>query len=145
VARFQSIIGRETRAQLLEQENRETPDAVVACVGGGSNAIGAFGAFLEEENVKLFGVEAAGRGVDTGETAATTALGKPGVLHGSNTLLMQTADGQVLEAHSISAGLDYPGIGAQHADLPKNSLVVVCLSGRGDKDMETYLNYFQKQ
>jgi len=192
VARFQSIIGRETRAQLLEKENRETPDAVVACVGGGSNAIGAFGAFLEDENVKLFGVEAAGRGVDTGETAATTALGKPGVLHGSNTLLMQTADGQVLEAHSISAGLDYPGIGAQHAhlfstgrvryvnitdeeslsaglqltrlegiipaiesahaiaylpklDLPKNSLVVVCLSGRGDKDMETYLNYFQKQ
>jgi tryptophan synthase beta chain len=192
VARFQFVIGRETRAQLLEKENRETPDAVVACVGGGSNAIGAFGAFLEDENVKLFGVEAAGRGIETGETAATTALGKPGVLHGSNTLLMQTADGQVLEAHSISAGLDYPGIGAQHAhlfstgrvryvnitdeeslsaglqltrlegiipaiesahaiaylprlDLPKNSLVVVCLSGRGDKDMETYLNYFQKQ
>jgi len=192
VARFQFIIGRETRVQLLEKENRETPDAVVACVGGGSNAIGAFGAFLEDENVKLFGVEAAGRGVETGETAATTALGKPGVLHGSNTLLMQTPDGQVLEAHSISAGLDYPGIGAQHAhlfstgrvryvnitdeeslsaglqltrlegiipaiesahaiaylprlDLPKNSLVVVCLSGRGDKDMETYLNYFQKQ
>src|SRR4028118_1377638 len=192
VARFQSIIGRETRAQLLEKENRETPDAVVACVGGGSNAIGAFGAFLEDENVKLFGVEAAGRGIETGETAATTALGKPGVLHGSNTLLMQTADGQVLEAHSISAGLDYPGIGAQSAhlfstgrvryvnitdeeslsaglrltrlegiipaiesahaiaylpklDLPKNSLVVVCLSGRGDKDMSTYLDYFQKQ
>lgn len=191
VARFQFVIGRETRAQLLEKENRETPDAVVACVGGGSNAIGAFGAFLEEENVKLFGVEAAGRGVETGETAATTALGKPGVLHGSNTLLMQTADGQVLEAHSISAGLDYPGIGAQHAhlfstgrvryvnitdeeslsaglqltrlegiipaiesahaiaylpklDLPKNSLVVVCLSGRGDKDMATYLDYFNQ-
>ncbi|HEX8399609.1 MAG TPA: tryptophan synthase subunit beta [Pyrinomonadaceae bacterium] len=191
VARFQFVIGRETRAQLLEKENRETPDAVVACVGGGSNAIGAFGAFLEDENVKLFGVEAAGRGVETGETAATTALGKPGVLHGSNTLLMQTADGQVLEAHSISAGLDYPGIGAQHAhlfstgrvryvnitddeslsaglqltrlegiipaiesahaiaylpkmDLPKNSLVVVCLSGRGDKDMATYLDYFNQ-
>ncbi|HEX8196900.1 MAG TPA: tryptophan synthase subunit beta [Pyrinomonadaceae bacterium] len=191
VARFQFVIGRETRAQLLEKENRETPDAVVACVGGGSNAIGAFGAFLEDESVKLFGVEAAGRGVDTGETAATTALGKPGVLHGSNTLLMQTADGQVLEAHSISAGLDYPGIGAQHAhlfstgrvryvnitdeeslnaglqltrlegiipaiesahaiaylpkmDLPKNSLVVVCLSGRGDKDMATYLDYFNQ-
>ena len=191
VARFQFVIGRETRAQLLEKENRETPDAVVACVGGGSNAIGAFGAFLEDEKVKLFGVEAAGRGVDTGETAATTALGKPGVLHGSNTLLMQTADGQVLEAHSISAGLDYPGIGAQHAhlfstgrvryvnitdeeslnaglqltrlegiipaiesahaiaylpkmDLPKNSLVVVCLSGRGDKDMATYLDYFNQ-
>jgi tryptophan synthase beta chain len=191
VARFQFVIGRETRGQLLEKENRETPDAVVACVGGGSNAIGAFGAFLEDENVELFGVEAAGRGVDTGETAATTALGKPGVLHGSNTLLMQTADGQVLEAHSISAGLDYPGIGAQHAhlfstgrvryvnitdeeslsaglqltrlegiipaiesahaiaylpklDLPRNSLVVVCLSGRGDKDMATYLDYFNQ-
>lgn len=191
VARFQSIIGREIRAQLLEKENCETPDAVVACVGGGSNAIGTFGAFLEDENVKLFGVEAAGRGVETSETAATTAVGKAGVLHGSNTLLMQTADGQVLEAHSISAGLDYPGIGAQHAhlfstgrvryvnitdeealnaglrltrlegiipaiesahaiaflpklDLPASSLVIVCLSGRGDKDMAAYLEYFDR-
>lgn len=191
VARFQAVISREIRKQLLEKEGSETPDAVVACVGGGSNAIGAFGAFLEDENVKLFGVEAAGKGVETGETAATTALGRAGVLHGSKTLLMQTDDGQVLEAHSISAGLDYPGIGAQHAhlfasgrvsyvnitdeeslqaglqltrlegiipaiesahaiaylprlDLPENSLVVVCLSGRGDKDMATYLDYFGK-
>lgn len=190
VARFQRIIGEEIRAQLLEKENRETPDAVVACVGGGSNAIGAFGAFLDDETVKLLGVEAAGKGIESGETAATTALGKTGVLHGSRTLLMQTADGQVLEAHSVSAGLDYPGIGAQHAhlfavkrvkyvnvtddeslqagleltrlegiipaiesahaiaflpklDLPENSIIVVCLSGRGDKDMATYLDYFK--
>jgi tryptophan synthase beta chain len=191
VARFQSVIGKEVRKQLIEKDNRETPDAVVACVGGGSNSIGAFGAFLADENVKLYGVEAAGEGVESGKTAATTALGKSGVLHGSRTLLMQTADGQVLEAHSISAGLDYPGIGAQHAhlfatgrvnyvnitdeealqagleltrlegiipavesahaiaylskiELPKNSLIVVCLSGRGDKDMQTYLEYFKK-
>ena len=190
VARFQRVIGEEIRIQLLEKENRETPDAVVACVGGGSNAIGAFGAFLEDETVRLYGVEAAGKGIETGETAATTALGKAGVLHGSKTLLMQTEDGQVLEAHSISAGLDYPGIGAQHAhlfstkrvnyvnvtdeeslqagleltrlegiipavesahalaflprlDLPENSLIVVSLSGRGDKDMATYLEYFK--
>lgn len=190
VARFQHVIGEEIRIQLLEKENRETPDAVVACVGGGSNAIGAFGAFLEDETVKLYGVEAAGKGIETGESAATTALGKSGVLHGSKTLLMQTEDGQVLEAHSISAGLDYPGIGAQHAhlfstkrvnyvnvtdeeslqaglqltrlegiipavesahaiaflpklDLPENSVVVVSLSGRGDKDMATYLEYFK--
>ena len=191
VAGFQRIISEEIRAQLLDKESRETPDAVVACVGGGSNAIGAFGAFLEDETVKLFGVEAAGKGVETNFSAATTALGKPGVLHGSRTLLMQTDDGQVTEAHSISAGLDYPGIGAQHAhlfasgrvkyvnvtdedslkagleltrlegiipaiesahaiaflprlELPKNSTIVVCLSGRGDKDMATYLNYFRK-
>ena len=191
VARFQSVIGQEIRKQLIEKENRETPDAIVACVGGGSNAIGAFGEFLADENVKLFGVEAAGEGIETTKTAATTALGKSGVLHGSRTLLMQTDDGQVLEAHSISAGLDYPGIGAQHAylhttkrvnyvsvtdeealqagleltklegiipaiesahaiaflpklNLPKNSLIVVCLSGRGDKDMATYLEHFKK-
>lgn len=191
VAQFQSIISKEIRVQLLEKENCETPDAVIACVGGGSNAIGAFGAFLGNDNVKLFGVEAAGKGVKSGQSAATTALGKAGVLHGSRTLLMQTEDGQVTEAHSISAGLDYPGIGAQHAhlfamkrvsyvnvtddeslkaglelsrlegiipaiesahavaylpklDLPENSLIVVCLSGRGDKDMATYLDYFKK-
>lgn len=190
VARFQRIIGEEMRSQLIDKENRESPDAVIACVGGGSNAIGAFGAFLDDENVKLVGVEAAGKGVESGETAATTALGKAGVLHGSRTLLMQTGDGQVLEAHSISAGLDYPGIGAQHAhlfatkrveyvnvtddeslqagleltrlegiipaiesahaiaflpklDLPENSVIIVCLSGRGDKDMATYLDYFK--
>ena len=191
VARFQRVIGEEIRAQLQEKEGRAAPDGVVACVGGGSNAIGAFGVFLEEKAVRLFGVEAAGAGIATGKTAATTAVGKPGVLHGSRTLLMQTEDGQVLEAHSVSAGLDYPGIGAQHShlhatgrvnyvnvtddealragleltrlegiipaiesahaiaylpklELPKNSLVVVSLSGRGDKDMATYLEYFKK-
>lgn len=191
VARFQRVIGEEIREQLKVKEDCAAPDAVVACVGGGSNAIGAFGVFLEDKNIKLFGVEAAGAGVGTGKTAATTAVGKPGVLHGSRTLLMQTEDGQVLEAHSVSAGLDYPGIGAQHShlyatgrvnyvnvtddealqagleltrlegiipaiesahaiaylpklDLEKNSLVVVCLSGRGDKDMATYLEYFKR-
>jgi tryptophan synthase beta chain len=191
VARFQRIIGEEIAAQLYQKEGSDAPDTVIACVGGGSNAIGAFGAFLENEDVKLFGVEAAGDGIYTGKTAATTAVGTPGVLHGSRTLLMQSEDGQVLEAHSISAGLDYPGIGALHsylhtsgrveyvnvtdtealragleltrlegvipavesahalAYLPKlemeeGSIVVVCLSGRGDKDMATYLNYFKQ-
>ena len=188
---FQSVISREIKVQLLEKEGRELPDAVVACVGGGSNAIGAFADFLDDETVKLIGVEAGGEGVTTNKTAATTALGRAGVLHGSRTLLMQSDDGQVLEAHSISAGLDYPGIGAQHAhlfqtkrvnyvnvtdaeamragldlsrtegiipaiesahalahlprlDLPADSLVVVCLSGRGDKDMAAYLDYFER-
>jgi tryptophan synthase beta chain len=191
VARFQRIIGEEIQAQLRAQENREAPDAIVACVGGGSNSIGAFGVFLDDEAVKLFGVEAGGAGVDSGKTAATTAVGRAGVLHGSRTLLMQTQDGQVLEAHSVSAGLDYPGIGAQHShlftsgrvryvnvtddealnagleltrlegiipavesahalaylpklDLPPGSVVVVCLSGRGDKDMSAYLDHFAK-
>jgi tryptophan synthase beta chain len=191
VSRFQRVIGEEISAQLMEHENRSAPDAVIACVGGGSNAIGAFGVFLEDEKVKLFGVEAAGAGVYSGKTAATTAVGKAGVLHGSRTLLMQTEDGQVMEAHSISAGLDYPGIGAQHSHLhatgrvnyvnvtddealqagleltrlegiipaiesahaiaylpklnmPKNSLIVAGLSGRGDKDMAAYLEYFKK-
>jgi tryptophan synthase beta chain len=191
VARFQRVIGEEIGAQLWAKENRGAPDAIVACVGGGSNAIGAFGVFLHDEDVKLYGVEAGGEGILTGKTAATTAVGKAGVLHGSRTLLMQNADGQVLEAHSISAGLDYPGIGAQHShlhqtgrvkyvnvtdeealcaglelarvegiipaiesahalaylsklELPKESVVVVCLSGRGDKDMTTYLEYFKK-
>jgi tryptophan synthase beta chain len=190
VARFQRVIGEEIQTQLSEKENRNAPDALVACVGGGSNAIGAFGVFLEDEQVKLFGVEAGGEGIQSGKTAATTAVGKAGVLHGSRTLLMQTEDGQVLEAHSVSAGLDYPGIGAQHSmlhatgrvkyvnvtdeealnaglelsrlegiipaiesahalaylpklDLPKDSVVVVCLSGRGDKDMTTYLDHFK--
>jgi tryptophan synthase beta chain len=191
VARFQRVIGEEIGAQLAEKENRRAPDAVVACVGGGSNAIGAFGVFLDDEKVKLFGVEAAGEGISTGKTAATTAVGKAGVLHGSLTLLMQNDDGQVLEAHSVSAGLDYPGIGPQHSflhaerrvnyvnvtdeealkaglelthlegiipaiesahalaylpklEMPKGSVVVVCLSGRGDKDLTTYLDYFKK-
>jgi tryptophan synthase beta chain len=184
VARFQAVIGQEIRAQL----NGKRPAAIVACVGGGSNAIGAFGAFLADTDTQLFGVEAGGCGIASGQTAATTAVGRGGVLHGSRTLIMQTDDGQIAEAHSISAGLDYPGIGPQHAhlhhtgrvryvnatdaealaaglqltrlegiipalesahalafvpklDAPPDSLIVVCLSGRGDKDMETYLRY----
>ena len=188
VARFQSIISKEMRWQLKEHTGSETPDYVVACVGGGSNAAGAFYHYLDEETVKLVAVEAAGMGVNTGHSAATTALGKPGVLHGSRTILMQTEDGQVVEPFSISAGLDYPGIGPQHAYLfdsgrgtflsatddeavqaafeltrfegiipalesahalavlgrlgaTKNETVVVNLSGRGDKDMATYMKY----
>ncbi|NID11318.1 tryptophan synthase subunit beta [Fibrivirga algicola] len=188
VARFQSVISEEIRKQLLEKEGRETPDYVVACVGGGSNAAGAFFHFLDEPQVRLVAAEAAGQGVTTGHSAATTALGKPGVLHGSRTILMQTEDGQVTEPYSISAGLDYPGIGPLHAhlfdsgrgyfysvtdddalkagfnlsklegiipaletahalsvlnELPlkKDDVVVVCLSGRGDKDLSTYTKY----
>jgi tryptophan synthase beta chain len=189
VARFQSIISEETKKQLLEQTGSDQPDYVLACVGGGSNAIGMFYHFINDENVKLIAVEAAGKGVNSGLTAATTALGKEGVLHGSRSILMQTADGQVVEPFSISAGLDYPGIGPQHAHLFKttraqyvsitdeesldagllctqmegiipaiesahalaylekmeftgNENVVVCLSGRGDKDMGTYMKHF---
>jgi tryptophan synthase beta chain len=188
VARFQSIISEEMRWQLKQQTGKETPDYVVACVGGGSNAAGAFYYFLDEETVKLVAVEAAGQGVNTGHSAATTALGKPGVLHGSRTILMQTDDGQVTEPYSISAGLDYPGIGPQHAHLfasgrgtflsatdeeavqaafeltrlegiipalesshalailgrlgaGMDENVVINLSGRGDKDMATYMKY----
>jgi tryptophan synthase beta chain len=188
VARFQSIISEEIKKQLVAEIGNPFPDYVVACVGGGSNAAGAFYNFTEDEAVQLIGVEAAGHGVDSGESAATTALGKPGVLHGSKTLLMQTADGQVVEPYSISAGLDYPGIGPLHAhlfksgratflnatddeamnagielsrmegiipaietahalavlgkmDLTKDDVVVVCLSGRGDKDLETYIRW----
>ncbi len=188
VARFQSIISEEMRWQLKEQTGKETPDYVVACVGGGSNAAGAFYHFLDEEQVKLVAVEAAGQGVHSGHSAATTALGKPGVLHGSRTILMQTEDGQVTEPYSISAGLDYPGIGPQHAYLfdsgrgtflsatddeavqaafeltrlegiipalesshalavlgklgaTPNETVILNLSGRGDKDMATYMKY----
>jgi tryptophan synthase beta chain len=188
VARFQSVISEEIRWQLKEQTGKETPDYVVACVGGGSNAAGAFYHFLDEENVKLVAVEAAGLGLTSGHSAATTALGKPGVLHGSRTILMQTEDGQVVEPFSISAGLDYPGIGPQHAYLydsgrgifmsatdeeavqaafeltryegiipalesshalailgslgaSADETVVLNLSGRGDKDMATYMKY----
>lgn len=188
VARFQSVISEEMRKQLEAATGTPDPDYVVACVGGGSNAAGAFYHYLDNEKVKLVGVEASGHGLDSGESAATTALGKPGVLHGSRTLLMQTADGQVVEPYSISAGLDYPGIGPMHAHLfetgrvqflnatdeeamtagvglsrlegiipaiesahalaalPKLSLspddvVVVNLSGRGDKDLETYIRW----
>lgn len=189
VARFQSIISFETKKQLLEKTGKETPDIVMACVGGGSNAAGMFYHFLDEENVKIVAVEAAGHGVDSGESAATTALGKEGVLHGSRQILMQTEDGQVIEPYSISAGLDYPGIGPQHAWLFKSGrgeyvsatddeamqaglrltqlegiipaiesshalahlekmnfkgdeTVVICLSGRGDKDLDNYMKYF---
>jgi len=190
VARFQSVISEEIKIQLLEQENRENPDYVIACVGGGSNAAGAFYHFLDDENVKLIAVEAAGKGVDSGESAATSLLGKIGIIHGSKTLLMQTNDGQITEPYSISAGLDYPGIGPMHAnlfetkraeflaitddeamqagmDLAKlegiipaiesahafavlhhkkfkpEDIVVINLSGRGDKDLNTYINYFK--
>ncbi len=189
VARFQSIISEETRKQLLEQTGSELPDYAVACVGGGSNAMGMFYHFLDEESVKLVAVEASGKGLYSGESAATTFLGREGVLHGSRTILMQTDDGQVVEPYSISAGLDYPGIGPQHAHLYKikraqyvsitddeameaglecsrlegiipaietahalaqlkkmkfkgNENVVVCLSGRGDKDLTTYIKHF---
>ncbi|CCG98490.1 tryptophan synthase, beta subunit [Fibrella aestuarina BUZ 2] len=188
VARFQSVISEEIRKQLLAKEGRETPDYVVACVGGGSNAAGAFFHFLDEPSVQLIAAEAAGHGITSGHSAATTALGKPGVLHGSRTILMQTEDGQVTEPYSISAGLDYPGIGPLHAhlfdsgrgtfysitddeavkaafnlsklegiipaletahalatlnELPlqPDDVVVVCLSGRGDKDLSTYTKY----
>ena len=188
VTRFQSIISEEIKNQLLDEIGNPYPDYVIACVGGGSNAAGAFYHFLSDDHVNLVGVEAGGKGVDTGESAATTALGKPGVLHGSKTLLMQTEDGQVIEPYSISAGLDYPGIGPMHAhlfevgrvqflnvtddeamnagielsrmegiipaiesahaiaalqklELDQDDVVVINLSGRGDKDLETYIRW----
>jgi len=189
VARFQSVISEEIRWQLDEQTGRENPTRVIACVGGGSNAAGAFYHFLDQENVELIGVEAAGKGVDTPETAATITLGTPGGLHSSRSILMQTEDGQITEPYSISAGLDYPGIGPMHANLfttkrakylwatdaevldaaleltqlegiipalesahalavlkkiqmKPEDITIVNLSGRGDKDMETYLKHF---
>ncbi len=119
VARFQAVISEEIRWQLEEQTGKENPDRIIACVGGGSNAAGAFYHFLDQEKVELIGVEAAGLGVDTPETAATLTLGSPGVLHSSRSILMQTEDGQITEPYSISAGLDYPGIGPMHANLFK--------------------------
>ncbi|MEM9739055.1 MAG: tryptophan synthase subunit beta, partial [Pseudomonadota bacterium] len=113
---FQSVIGREARAQILEREGR-LPDAVMACIGGGSNAIGLFHPFLEDEGVRMIGVEAAGHGVDTDSHAASLNGGEPGILHGNRTYLLQDTDGQIIDAHSISAGLDYPGIGPEHAFL----------------------------
>ena len=188
VTRFQSVISEEMKKQLVEAEGNPFPDFVIACVGGGSNAAGAFYHYLNDEHVNLIGVEAAGKGIDSGESAATTVLGKPGVLHGSKTLLMQTEDGQVVEPYSISAGLDYPGIGPLHAHLfevgrvqfmsatddeameagielsrtegiipaietahavsvlkkmefDHDDVVVINLSGRGDKDLETYIKW----
>jgi len=188
VTRFQAVISEEIKKQLQSEIGNPFPDYVLACVGGGSNAAGAFYHFLSDEHVNLVGVEAGGKGVDTGESAATTALGKPGVLHGSKTLLMQTGDGQVIEPYSISAGLDYPGIGPMHAHLfdvgrvqflnvtddeamnagielsrtegiipaiesahaiaalqklevSQEDVVVINLSGRGDKDLETYIRW----
>jgi len=189
VAKLQSIISEEMRAQLLEKTGSELPDAVIACVGGGSNAAGAFYHFLEDETVELIAIEAAGLGVDTDQTAATTTVGSEGILHGNKSILMQTKDGQIIEPHSISAGLDYPGIGPLHAHLFKsrrgkflsatdqealdaameltrlegiipalesahalaglkklsfneNQVIVINLSGRGDKDLNTYMKNF---
>ncbi|MCJ8163670.1 tryptophan synthase subunit beta [Pontibacter sp. E15-1] len=190
VTRFQAVISEEMKWQLKEKTGRENPDFVVACVGGGSNAAGAFYHYLDTPEVKLVAVEAAGMGVDSGESAATSVLGKEGIIHGSRTLLMQTEDGQVTEPYSISAGLDYPGVGPLHAHLfdskraifenitdeealqavleltrlegiipalesahalaaldrigaKPDDVVVVNLSGRGDKDLSTYLDRFQ--
>ncbi|TPG61769.1 tryptophan synthase subunit beta [Hymenobacter nivis] len=191
VARLQAVISEEMRKQLLEKTGSELPDYVVACVGGGSNAAGAFYHFLDEPSVQLVAVEAAGHGIHSGHSAATSVLGTPGIIHGSRTLLMQDADGQITEPYSLSAGLDYPGIGPLHAWLGAsgrarfiavtddealagvrecsrlegiipaletahalfalgqlgagpNDVVVVNLSGRGDKDLETYMKNFDK-
>ena len=190
VARFQAVVSEEIQWQLKEQEGTTKPDYVVACVGGGSNAAGAYYHYLDDEDVNLIAVEAAGLGVDSGESAATSVLGKEGIIHGSKTLLMQTEDGQITEPYSISAGLDYPGVGPMHAHLYKTGraefisitdndamtaglelcklegiipaietshalaifdkkqfkqtdIVVVSLSGRGDKDLDTYINHFK--
>ncbi|UOQ50999.1 tryptophan synthase subunit beta [Hymenobacter cellulosivorans] len=191
VARLQSVISEEMRKQLLEKVGRELPDYVVACVGGGSNAAGAFYHFLDEPSVQLVAVEAAGHGIHSGHSAATSVLGTPGIIHGSRTLLMQDEHGQITEPYSISAGLDYPGIGPLHAYLGASGrarfisikdedaltavaecsrlegiipaletahalaalgqlgagpddVVVINLSGRGDKDLETYMKYADK-
>ena len=189
VARFQSVISEEMRWQLKEHTGRENPDAIIACVGGGSNAAGAYYHYLNEEDVRLIAVEAAGHGIHSGESAATSVLGTKGIIHGSRTLLMQTEDGQIIEPYSLSAGLDYPGIGPLHAHLiasgraeavsitddealasayflsrkegiipaletahafaaldkvcfQADDVVVICLSGRGDKDLDTYIRHF---
>ena len=190
VARFQSVISEEIRKQLLEKEGREEPDYVIACVGGGSNAAGAFYHFLHSPEVGLIAAEAAGKGLGSGESAATIHLGKEGIIHGSCTLVMQTDDGQIVEPYSVSAGLDYPGVGPEHAylrdtgraeyvsvtdteameallelcklegiipaiesahalaytfkmakNMKKDDIIVVCLSGRGDKDVHTVEKY----
>ncbi|WP_425077528.1 tryptophan synthase subunit beta [Psychroserpens sp. S379A] len=190
VARFQAIISEEIKWQLKEKEGTNKPDYIIACVGGGSNAAGAFYHYLEDTSVKLIAVEAAGKGIHSGKSAATSILGREGIIHGSKTLLMQTNDGQITEPYSISAGLDYPGVGPMHAHLYKsgraeflsvtddeamtaglelsqlegiipaiesshalaifgkktfkeNDVVVINLSGRGDKDLQNYIDYFK--
>ena len=190
VARFQSIISEETKWQLNKYEKRDYPDFLIACVGGGSNAAGLYYHYLNDERVKIIAVEAAGKGIDSGESAATSALGKEGIIHGSKTLLMQTSDGQITEPYSISAGLDYPGVGPMHAHLfrsrraefisisdqeamdwgltlsqlegiipaietahafaildskkfKSSDVIVFNCSGRGDKDLSTYIDYFK--
>lgn len=190
VTRFQSVISEEIKWQLKEQEGKENPDYVIACVGGGSNAAGTFYHFLHEEEVGIIAVEAAGEGVQSGKSAATSVLGKEGIIHGCKTLLIQTPDGQITEPYSISAGLDYPGVGPMHAHLYKTGraqfisvtddeameagmelsklegiipaiesshafailksktfkpkdVLVINLSGRGDKDLSTYIEYFK--
>ncbi len=192
VARLQSVISEEIKKQLVEHEGRDYPDYLVACVGGGSNAAGTFYHYIDDERVKLIAAEAAGLGVDTDKSAATMHLGRKGVLHGARTLVMQTPDGQVMEPYSISAGLDYPGVGPVHAHLSSigreevlavtddqaidaafeltrlegiipalesahalavlgikkfnpDEVVVITLSGRGDKDMETYVDLFNRE
>lgn len=191
VARFQSVISEEIKKQLKEQVGRDYPDYLLACVGGGSNAAGTFYHYLDDHRVKLFMAEAAGHGIDTDMSAATSVLGSEGIIHGSRTLLMQTEDGQIIEPHSISAGLDYPGIGPLHAhlikskrarsfpitdreavdasfmlsrmegiipalesahaltilekyDFKKDDIVVLNLSGRGDKDLATFMKYMDE-
>lgn len=190
VARFQAVVSEEIQNQLQEKEGTSDPDYVVACVGGGSNAAGAYYHYLNNTKVNLIAVEAAGKGVSSGKSAATSVLGDEGIIHGSKTLLMQTNDGQIIEPYSISAGLDYPGVGPMHAHLYKskraefisitddeamtaglelsqlegiipaietshalaifehkkfkpNDIIVINLSGRGDKDLNTYINYFK--
>ncbi|MDX8552852.1 tryptophan synthase subunit beta [Tenacibaculum sp. 1B UA] len=190
VARLQAVISEEMKIQLKEQTGKENPDTIIACVGGGSNAAGAFYHYLEDEEVELIAVEAAGLGVNSGESAATSQLGEVGVIHGSKTILMQDEYGQIVEPYSISAGLDYPGVGPLHAylqetkratfmnatdkealeaayeltkiegiipalesahalavlpkmDLQKDQVIVVNLSGRGDKDLETYIKHLE--
>ena len=190
VARFQSVISKEIKKQLKIKEGTPFPDYLIACVGGGSNDAGTFYEYLDEPKVKIIAVEAAGKGIETGKSAATSALGKEGIIHGSRTLLMQTKDGQITEPYSISAGLDYPGVGPMHANLFRskraefisisddeamtaglelsqlegiipaietghafaifhqkkfkpNDILVINLSGRGDKDLDTYIDYFK--
>ena len=193
VREFQKIIGKEAREQILTKEKR-LPDALVACIGGGSNAIGLMHAFLKDENIQCFGVEAGGKGLDTAYHAASLSGGKPGVLHGNLTYLLQNDDGQISEAHSVSAGLDYPGVGPEHALLKEtgrvnyvsatdqeaidafklltrkegiipalesshaiayacklakqmqpDQIIIVNLSGRGDKDLNTVKNYKKEE